>query len=148
MFLVGAKRSKAALQFIITPLHSVTESLTNSVLVLLCRSTPPPFPCRRDLLCPQSSRVAMALLRTASRVRGGEREIKNESTSYTPSLWDVTIHLLRYRHGDSIRPPMSGRAAAADQTFRKQRWMTSFLHPLTVSPEACVCSVSRPQVRQ
>lgn len=79
--------------------------------------------------------VAMALLRTASRVRGGEKEMKKKmkgtintgaystSSRPSPSLWDVTFHLLRYRRGgggDSIHLLTSGRAAAADQTFKKQ----------------------------
>lgn len=45
------------------------------------------------------------------------------SSRPSPSLWDVTVHLLRYRRGgggDSIHLLTSGGAAAADQTFKKQ----------------------------
>lgn len=71
----------------------------------------------------------MALLRTASRVRGGEKEMKKKMKG-TINTEERTVRPRgprrlcgRYRHvggGDSIRLLTSGRAAAADQTFKKQ----------------------------
>lgn len=134
----------------------VSQSLTKSALVLLCRFNPPST---SSIFLPSGfslsafiSCVAMALLRRASE-RRRKRDEKSErnnnkkkgvySTSSQPSvsLWDVRIHLLRYRGGGvrdsclltSGRGREGCRRSNVEETMKSRMWR--FLHQ-RVSPWA------------